>query len=56
VAPLDFKSSTASDEGAGWVRFPHPPATNLAFDIFFISIYHRPQWEKSTMPEELSFG
>lgn len=27
VAPLDFKSSTASDEGAGWVRFPHPPAT-----------------------------
>jgi len=27
VAPLDFKSSMASDEGAGWVRFPHPPAT-----------------------------
>jgi hypothetical protein len=21
----DFESGAASDEGAGWVRFPHPP-------------------------------
>jgi hypothetical protein len=33
VAPLDFKSSTASDEGAGWVRFPHPPAS-LIFQFY----------------------
>jgi len=33
VGPLDFKSSTASDEGAGWVRFPHPPA-DLARDAY----------------------
>jgi len=29
VAPPDFKSGMVSDEEAGWVRFPHPPATPL---------------------------
>jgi len=31
VSLLDFKSSVASQNLAGWVRFPHAPA-NLLFD------------------------
>jgi len=28
VASPDFESGAASDEGAEWVGFPHPPTTS----------------------------